>query len=137
MSHFWVTLILSVFLCSWEDAHFLKQRHVCLCRLGSKTWGVGETRLDRHSFYRSQLNHDAFDHDKGQQKSVISGHCLLVCNLVRKSPHIWRKLPDFRAERKAQNPVTPLLVTVFGLDKTITTVANTTKKQCSHNKYLS
>ena len=28
-------------------------------------------------------------------------------------PKMWRKLPDFRAERKAQNPVTSLAVMVF------------------------
>ena len=34
---------------------------------------------------------------------------VLLCNLVR-----WRKLPDFWAEKKVQNPVTSVAVMVFG-----------------------
>ena len=38
----------------------------------------------------------------------------------RKSPQMWRKLPDFQAEKKAQDPVTSVAVMVFfGPDKPV------------------
>ena len=63
------------------------------------------------------MNQGTFDHDKGQ-KSAISGrrlHCIFfefspvhfslslgfLCNLVRKPPKMWRKVPDFWAEKKS------------------------------------
>ena len=71
-----------------------------------------------------KMGQDTFDHHKGQE-SAISGRRLhwiflnflqwiiflfLLCRLVRKSPKMWTKLPDFPAEKKAWNPVTSLAV---------------------------
>ena len=67
---------------------------------------------------RSKFFQDALDHDKGQ-KSAISGRCLhwiffffstgvfwnfvqVVCLIQKQNrPKMWRKLPNFWAERKA------------------------------------
>ena len=38
-----------------------------------------------------------------------------LCNLVGNRPKMWRQLPDLRAEKKAQNPVTSLAVMVFSV----------------------
>ena len=76
------------------------------------------------------VSQDEFDHDKGQ-KSAIPGHHLhwnfsfflplffllssgFLCNLVKTSPEVmWRRLPDFRAEDTAWNPVVSLAVFFF------------------------
>ena len=83
---------------------------------------------------RDQKNQDAVDHDKGQ-KSAISGRRVhwIFLNFLQwifaffsrfsvqlsygNGPKKWRKLPDFRAEKKAQNPVTSLAVMVSSVPK--------------------
>ena len=77
------------------------------------------------------LNQDTFDDDTGR-KSAISLkflHWIFLSFLqwivvlflqglrLRKemAPKLWRKLPDFRAEKKTQNFVTCLAVMVFSV----------------------
>ena len=80
-----------------------------------------------------RVSQDTFDHDKGQKSQLrgavttgfsfifssgffcVSPGFLCSLSLVRKSLQTVEKLPDFRAEKKAQNPVTSLAVMVVSV----------------------
>ena len=78
---------------------------------------IGRKHLSRDVIFSSQnltpknenisLRTRSTDHDKGQKSAIarrrlnwgFSPFSTLLCNLVRNGPKMWRKLPEFRAEK--------------------------------------